>query len=59
MPSTERILVDAEVAAVFLRALIDKGIPMAAAVNLTSSYLGSHTIADSWKDKPKEPWEEE
>ena len=59
MPSTERILVDAEVAAVFLRALIDKGIPMAAAVTLTSSYLSSHTIADSYKDRPKEPWEDE
>jgi hypothetical protein len=56
--NTERILADAEVAAVFLRALIDKGIPMNAAVSLTSSYLSSYKFAQSINDEPKKPWED-
>lgn len=55
---TERILADAEVAAVFLRALIDKGVPMMAAVNLTSSYISSYQITQASKDEPREPWQE-
>lgn len=59
MITAERILADAEIAATFLRALVDKGIPMAAAVQLTGGYLSSHQIAEAMKDKPKEPWEGE
>jgi hypothetical protein len=55
---TERILADAEVAAVFLRALIDKGVPMMAAVSLTSSYISSYQITQASKDEPREPWQE-
>jgi len=54
---TEKILEDAEAAAVFLRALVAKGVPLMAAVNLTSSYLSARQITDSQKDTPKEPWE--
>lgn len=55
---TEKILADAEIAATFLRALIDKGVPMMAAVSLTSSYITSHAITEASKDKPREPWED-
>lgn len=55
---SERILADAEVAAVFLRALIDKGVPMMAAVSLTSSYISSYQITQASKDEPREPWQE-
>lgn len=55
---TERILADAEVAAVLLRALIDKGVPMMAAVSLTSSYISSYQITQASKDEPREPWQE-
>ena len=57
--NTERILADAEVAAVVLRALIDKGIPAPAAVQLTASYLSSYQIARAQQDEPRKPWEPE
>lgn len=56
--NTERILADAEMAAIFLRALIDKGVPMMAAVSLTSSYISSYQITQASKDEPREPWQE-
>ena len=55
---TQRILNDAEVAAIFLRAIVEKGVPMSAAVNLTSAYLTSRQFAEQANAKPKEPWEE-
>lgn len=55
---TERIIADAEIAAVYLRALIDKGVPMMAAVNLTSSYVSSYQITQASKDEPREPWKD-
>lgn len=55
--NTAKVLEDAEVAAVYLRALIEKGVPMMAAVSLTSSYVSSRQIVDGSKDKPQEPWE--
>ena len=54
---TDKILEDAEVAAIYLRALITKGVPMLPAVQLTSSYVSARQITDSQKDKPREPWE--
>lgn len=55
---TEKILEDAEVAAVYLRALIDKGVPMVAAVNLTSSYVTSIRFTEASKEAPREPWQD-
>lgn len=57
-PRTEQIIEDAEVAATYLRALIDKGVPVMAAVQLTSSYLSSYQITRASKDEPREPWQE-
>lgn len=54
---TEKIIEDAEVAAVYLRALIDKGVPMMAAVSLTQSYVSANRISESAKDEPRKPWE--
>jgi len=56
---TERILEDAEVAAMYLRSLIERGVPMVAAVTLTSSYVQSRQFVEAGKDKPREPWEGE
>ncbi len=58
MIPTERILEDAEIAALFLRALLDKGIPIVAALHLTSSYVTARQLVDAQKDKPREPWSE-
>lgn len=54
---TEQVIADAEVAACFFRALIDKGVPTFAAVSITSSYLSGKMISDRSGEKPKEPWE--
>lgn len=54
---TEQILADAEVAAVYLRALLDKGVPMNAAVSLTGSYAIAVRCADAAKEEPRKPWE--
>jgi hypothetical protein len=56
---TERILEDAELAAIFFRALVAKGIETYHAASMTSSYLSSRLIARMHTDKPKEPWEGE
>jgi hypothetical protein len=56
--ATEKIIEDAEVAALYLRQLLEKGVPMMAAVSLTQSYASARQITDSQKDKPREPWEE-
>lgn len=56
--NTEKILQDAEVAATYLRALVDKGVPMVAAVPLTSSYVSARQIVEGNKDGPSEPWKE-
>lgn len=55
---TEQILADAEVAACYLRALTDRGVPMMAAVSLTCSYVSSKQIVDRGSDSPREPWQE-
>jgi hypothetical protein len=57
-PTTEQIIEDAEIAAAYLRSLIEKGVPMMAAVSLTSSYISSFAIRDLGDDPPKEPWQE-
>ncbi len=53
----EQIIAHAEIAATFLRSLTDKGVPMSAAVPLTSSYLQTVAITESVNRNPKEPWE--
>lgn len=53
----EKVLADAEIAACYLRALLDKGVPMIAAVQLTSSYCSALLISEKGDDKPKPPWE--
>jgi hypothetical protein len=55
---TEKIIADAEVAATYLRALIDKGVPIMAAVQLTSSYCSANRISEASREEPKPPWEE-
>jgi hypothetical protein len=55
---TERILEDAEIAAMFLRALVDKGVNMNAAVSLTCSYMSSVMMGRRMDDKPDEPWKD-
>jgi hypothetical protein len=55
--NTEKIIKDAEVAAVYLRALVDRGVPMAAATQLTSSYVAARQFNDAQKGEPKPPWE--
>jgi hypothetical protein len=55
---TEKILADAEVAAVYLRALLDKGVPMQAAISLTGNYALANRISDASKEEPKPPWEQ-
>lgn len=59
MIPTERILEDVEVAATYLRGLIERGVPMGAAVQLTGTYVQSRQIVEAGKDKPREPWEGE
>jgi len=54
---TEHIIEDAEIAAVYLRALIDKGVPVMAAVSLASSYVSARQITDRGNDEPKAPWQ--
>lgn len=56
--TTEKIIADAEVAACYLRALTDKGVPMMAAVSLTQSYVSAHQITEASKDEPRKPWED-
>jgi hypothetical protein len=58
MKRPEQIIADAEVAACYLRALVDKGVPMMAAIQLTSSYVSSYQITQASKDEPREPWED-
>mgnify|MGYP001195728034 CR=1 FL=1 len=53
----EKILEDAEVAALYLRGLTERGVPMGAAVQLTGAYVQSRQIVEAGKDKPREPWE--
>lgn len=53
---TKKVLDDAECAAVFFRALVEKGVPAVAAVNLTGSYISSRQITDAQRDRPDEPW---
>ena len=47
----------AELAAVFLRALIEKGVPIAAAVNLTQTYVLTRINAEIMGQEPKPPWQ--
>lgn len=56
---TEQIMEDAEITAVYLRALLDKQVPMLAAVQLTSSYVSSYQITRASQNEPKKPWEGE
>jgi hypothetical protein len=53
---TEQILADAEVAAVYLRALLDK---VSAAVTLTGNYALAVRCASAALEEPKKPWEPE
>ena len=57
--TVEQIIEDAEVAAVYFRAIVDKGVPMLAAIQLTSSYALAKRINDNQNEKPHEPWENE
>ncbi len=56
--TSDRIIAHAELAAAYLRALVEKGVTMNAAVQLTQSYVSSYQIAEALTDKPTEQWEE-
>lgn len=55
--TTEQIMADAEVAALYFRTLCDKMVPASAAVQLTGSYMISVVSARSYNEKPRDPWE--
>lgn len=50
----EKIIRYAEIAAGYFRALIDKGIPPAHAIDLTSSFVASVVITDRAGKEPRE-----
>jgi hypothetical protein len=56
--TTEKILAHAEMAAIYFRALVDKGVPAQAAVQLTCSYVGSVVISQAGNEGPREPWQD-
>lgn len=56
-PTTEQIIKDAEIAALYLRTLVENGVSIYHAVSLTSSYITSLSFGDLNREKPKEPWE--
>ena len=58
MINVEEIIEDAEVAAVYFRALLTKEVPPSHAAYMTNSYISSRQIARASNEKPKEPWEE-
>lgn len=55
---TEKILEHAELAAIYFRALVDKGVPIRAATDLTSSYVHATIYAAASNEKPREPWQD-
>lgn len=55
---TEQIIEDAEVAAIYLRSLLAKDVPMMAAVSLTSSYVSSCQITRASNQEPPLPGDE-
>lgn len=56
--TTEKIIADAELAACYFRALLANGVPMQAAVPLTSTYIAAHRMGEASKEEPKPPWEQ-
>lgn len=56
--TTEKIIADAEVAACYLRTLLANGVPMFAAIQLTSSYVSAKLISDRGDSPPREPWQD-
>jgi hypothetical protein len=54
--TTEKIIADAEVAALYFRTLIAQGVPAMAAVQLTSAYVSGRLITEASREPPKEPW---
>lgn len=56
---TEKILEHAEVVASFFRALVDKGIPVSAAISLAQTYIQTVVLTDITGQEPKKPWEPE
>lgn len=56
--TTEQIISDAEIVATFMRALVDKGVPISAAVSLAGNYLQSVIIVRHSNQKPDEPWQD-
>jgi hypothetical protein len=55
----EAILAHAEIAASYLRTLLENGVAMASAVSMTSSYISSLQFIEWGSTAPKEPWTEE
>lgn len=55
--NTEKILAHADLTACYFRALVDKGVPMVAAIQLTSSYVSSCQIVENSNQPPREPWQ--
>lgn len=57
MIKTEHVLETAEITAIYLRALTDKGIQPEHAVMLTASYISSLISTSARMQLPREPWE--
>ncbi len=57
--TTEDILADAEVAATYFRALLDKGMLPPAALELTRSYVQAYQFSRLSNEEPRKPWEPE
>ena len=47
----------AELAAIFLRALLNKGVPLAGALQLAQTYVLTRINAEIQQQEPKPPWE--
>jgi hypothetical protein len=56
--TTEKIIADAEVAACYLRTLLANGVPMIAAIQVTSSYVSARLISERGESPPREPWQD-
>jgi hypothetical protein len=54
--TTEQIIEDAEISAAFLRACVERGVPLSAATTLTGQYLQTVVFARLGSEKPQEPW---
>jgi hypothetical protein len=53
---TEQVISDAEKGALYLRTLVNEGVPMHAAVSMTQAYTSSLVMIRRDLEGPKLPW---